>query len=178
MLGAAGCLGVEALGQGNWYDAPLWVSILWDCSNEQQQHTAVAARSFTTGWCSCQHNQHAQLVNTSTCCTASQSSSLLRQPLCVSAAAKVFGAWLVPRSAACGRMGGDDGSRTCQAAVSCCKWSVGMSIFSGVTCLWLSWSDAGLHVLLLLLCCRPSTVAPPPGSASQCLLTSTPCWAL
>lgn len=26
MLGAAGCLGVEALGQGNWYDAPLWVS--------------------------------------------------------------------------------------------------------------------------------------------------------
>jgi len=24
MLGAAGCLGVEALGQGNWYDAPLW----------------------------------------------------------------------------------------------------------------------------------------------------------
>lgn len=27
MLGAAGCLGVEALGQGNWYDAPLWVSV-------------------------------------------------------------------------------------------------------------------------------------------------------
>jgi hypothetical protein len=26
MLGAAGCLGVEVLGQGNWYDAPLWVS--------------------------------------------------------------------------------------------------------------------------------------------------------
>jgi hypothetical protein len=26
MLGAAGCLGVEALGQGNWYDAPMWVS--------------------------------------------------------------------------------------------------------------------------------------------------------
>jgi light-harvesting complex I chlorophyll a/b binding protein 1 len=24
MLGAAGCLGVEALGFGNWYDAPLW----------------------------------------------------------------------------------------------------------------------------------------------------------
>lgn len=28
MLGAAGCLGVEVLGQGNWYDAPLWVSTL------------------------------------------------------------------------------------------------------------------------------------------------------
>lgn len=26
MLGAAGVLGVEALGFGNWYDAPLWVS--------------------------------------------------------------------------------------------------------------------------------------------------------
>jgi hypothetical protein len=26
MLGAAGCLGVEVLGQGNWFDAPLWVS--------------------------------------------------------------------------------------------------------------------------------------------------------
>lgn len=26
MLGAAGCLGVEALGFGNWYDAPMWVS--------------------------------------------------------------------------------------------------------------------------------------------------------
>jgi light-harvesting complex I chlorophyll a/b binding protein 1 len=26
MLGAAGCLAVEALGFGNWYDAPLWVS--------------------------------------------------------------------------------------------------------------------------------------------------------
>ncbi|WIA37648.1 hypothetical protein OEZ86_014549 [Tetradesmus obliquus] len=24
MLGAAGCLGVEALGFGNWYDAPMW----------------------------------------------------------------------------------------------------------------------------------------------------------
>ena len=26
MLGAAGCLAVELAGQGNWYDAPLWVS--------------------------------------------------------------------------------------------------------------------------------------------------------
>ncbi len=26
MLGAAGILGVEVLGFGNWYDAPLWVS--------------------------------------------------------------------------------------------------------------------------------------------------------
>lgn len=26
MLGVAGCLAVELLGYGNWYDAPLWVS--------------------------------------------------------------------------------------------------------------------------------------------------------
>lgn len=43
MLGAAGVLGVEALGFGNWYDAPLWVSNEDEVSNSSRLDRQDAA---------------------------------------------------------------------------------------------------------------------------------------
>eukprot|EP00878_Enallax_costatus_P029754 GHUV01032300.1.p1 GENE.GHUV01032300.1~~GHUV01032300.1.p1 ORF type:complete len:141 (-),score=29.13 GHUV01032300.1:59-481(-) len=41
MLGAAGVLGVEALGFGNWYDAPMWVSNRGSYSHDQYSVTVT-----------------------------------------------------------------------------------------------------------------------------------------
>lgn len=117
MLGAAGCLGVEALGQGNWYDAPLWVSC---------KHTYGACRS-------------ASLVR------AAQQLHRLDQIRDVAATSS----WLY-----------------------CIKQQCSVSEVNRSRVLV---QACGVLLLVVLACvclsCRPSTVAPPPGSASPCLLT-------
>jgi hypothetical protein len=103
MLGVAGCLGVEALGFGNWYDAPTWVS---------RRGASLAAER--AAWRGCDARESRSLVCRTSVKRASGAQRRSDLPSC--------------RSPICPPL-----SR------------------------------------------RPSQAAPPPGSASVCPSTSTPC---